>query len=48
MKERYIKPQMETALIQLESVLCLSLTGGTEPMSQGDLEDLIIDDPFTL
>lgn len=32
----------------MSALVCLSLTGGTEPMSQGDLEDLIIDDPFDL
>lgn len=44
----YSKPELTVILLYAEQVICLSLTGGTEPMSQGDLEDITIDDPFTM
>ena len=48
MKIVYQTPIITTIQIDMNALVCLSLNGGTEPMSQGDLEDIVIDDPFIL
>lgn len=48
MRHPYFSPQLIVINVYPAKMLCLSLTGGTEPMNQSDLEDIIIDDPFAL
>lgn len=48
MKEKYEVPFLTILLLETVQMVCLSLTGGTESMSQSDMEDLIFDDPFVL
>jgi len=44
----YVSPTATTIQVKMNTIICLSLTGGTEPMNQSDLEDPIFDDPFIL
>lgn len=48
MKSKYISPTINSIGIGAINLICLSLTGGTEPLNQSDLEDLIIDEPLDL
>ena len=46
MKQYYKTPELRSFVIRTESVLCLSLTGGTEGMDSSDLPEVLIDDPL--
>lgn len=48
MKNSYVAPQVDIIDMCPAQMLCLSLTGGTESMSQSDMEDIIFDDIFLL
>ena len=46
MKERYETPGMAIIVLEIMQLVCFSLNGGTEPMSTGDIEEIVIDSPY--
>ena len=48
MSSDYTSPRIDVIDMGMISIICLSLTGTTEGLDNSDLEDIIIDDPFTL